>query len=136
VSEDDSRGGDGGDDYKVGNKRPPKHTRFKPGASGNPRGRPKGSIGLRGHIAKQFKQTVAVTRNGRPAKMRKDALIAQRLVDSAIKGDLKATLATLRLEDEGAIVASKDPPESASEPLNKENMRFILERLRGLVEEE
>ena len=30
-------------DYKVGYKRPPLHTRFQKGQSGNPRGRPKGS---------------------------------------------------------------------------------------------
>jgi hypothetical protein len=28
-------------DYEVGYRRPPKHTRFKPGQSGNPLGRPK-----------------------------------------------------------------------------------------------
>ena len=28
--------------YKVGYKRPPVSTRFKPGSSGNPKGRPKG----------------------------------------------------------------------------------------------
>ncbi|MEP2987908.1 MAG: DUF5681 domain-containing protein [Parasphingorhabdus sp.] len=29
------------DDYDVGKNKPPKHTRFKPGKSGNPKGRPK-----------------------------------------------------------------------------------------------
>jgi hypothetical protein len=31
------------DDEKVGYKRPPKATQFKPGKTGNARGRPKGS---------------------------------------------------------------------------------------------
>ena len=30
-------------DYEVGYGKPPSHTRFKPGESGNPRGRPRGS---------------------------------------------------------------------------------------------
>lgn len=30
-----------GDQYEVGYKKPPKNTRFKPGQSGNPNGRPK-----------------------------------------------------------------------------------------------
>ncbi len=35
------------EDYRVGNKRPPRHSQFKPGVSGNPKGRRKGSVNLR-----------------------------------------------------------------------------------------
>jgi len=35
-----------GSDYEVGYGRPPAHTRFKAGKSGNPKGRPKGARGL------------------------------------------------------------------------------------------
>jgi hypothetical protein len=119
----------------VGDKRPPKHTRYKPGVSGNPKGRPKGSVGLRGLIAKQLKQMVTVTRNGLQVQMRKDALIARQLVDAAVKGDLKAMFATLRLEEEATVAASVGNAEAAFEPPNKENLRFIAARLRGLIEE-
>ena len=34
---------DGARDYKVGYKKPPLHSRFKKGQSGNPRGRPRGA---------------------------------------------------------------------------------------------
>jgi hypothetical protein len=37
-------------DYEVGYGKPPKETRFKPGQSGNPRGRPKGSKNKTSHI--------------------------------------------------------------------------------------
>jgi hypothetical protein len=30
-------------DSRVGYKRPPQHSKFKPGQSGNPKGRPKGA---------------------------------------------------------------------------------------------
>ena len=42
-SGDTSKGQKAGGDYAVGYGRPPKATQFKPGRSGNPRGRPKGA---------------------------------------------------------------------------------------------
>ena len=115
--------------------RPPKHTRYKPGISGNPKGRPKGSVGLRGLIVKQLKQMVTVTRNGLQVQMRKDVLIARQLVDAAVKGDLKAMFATLRLEEEATVAASAGNAETTFEPPNKEDLRFIAARLRGLLED-
>jgi hypothetical protein len=35
-------------DDEVGYGKPPKHGQFKPGKSGNPRGRPRGAHGLKG----------------------------------------------------------------------------------------
>src|SRR5271154_925175 len=87
-------------DYEVGDRHPPKHSRFKPGQSGNPKGRPKGSVNLRTRITQQLRQPVTVTRNGRPVKMRKVDLIALQIVDSAAKGNLQAVQLAVRLDDE------------------------------------
>jgi hypothetical protein len=122
-------------DYEVGDKRPPKHTQFKPGVSGNPKGRPKGSVNLRTRVTQQLHQTVTVTRNGRPVKMRKGDLIALQIVDAAAKGDLKATMLAVRLDDEAAVALSKSSTEEAFALPNSENLRFILNRLTGLVGE-
>ena len=50
------------EDYRVGNKRPPRHTQFKPGVSGNPKGRRKGSVNLRTRVQRRLRKTVVVTR--------------------------------------------------------------------------
>lgn len=123
-------------DYEVGDRRPPKHSQFKPGVSGNPRGRPKGSINLRTRVTQQLRKVVTVTRNGRQVKMCKADLIAHQIVDTAAKGDLKAAVLAVRLDDEASIVASRaSTDEETFELPNRENLRFIANRLSGLLAE-
>jgi hypothetical protein len=135
MSSDDETYGGQARDYEVGDRRPPKHSQFKPGVSGNPKGRPKGSINLRTRINQQLGKTVTVTRNGRPVKMPKGDLIALQIVDSAAKGDLKAAMFAVRLDDEAGAAASKGSTEEAFDLPNRENLRFIADRLKGLLGE-
>jgi hypothetical protein len=46
--------------YSVGFKRTPKHTRFKKGKSGNPRGRPKGALNVATILRKALAAPVKV----------------------------------------------------------------------------
>ena len=134
-SGDERYSGQPAPDYEVGDRRPPKHSQFKSGVSGNPRGRPKGSINLRTRVTQQLRQMVTVTRNGRPVKMRKADLIALQIVDTAAKGNLKAAVLAVRLDDEANIAASRAPAEETFELPNRDNLRFIAERLSGLLVE-
>ncbi len=135
MSGDDETDDAAGPAYEVGPGRPPKHTQFRPGASGNPKGRPKGSVNMRTRVTHQLRQWVTITRNGQKVKIRKADLIALQIVDAAAKGDLKAAMAAVRLDDEAAIALSKDSSEEAFVQPTQENLRFILNRLSGLVGE-
>jgi len=122
-------------DYEVGPRRPPKHSQFKKGVSGNPKGRPKGSVNLRTAVSRRLRENATVTRNGRQEKMPKAELIALQIVDAAAKGDLKAATFVARLDDEAAAAVAQASSEEAFKTPDKENLRFIRKRLDGLIGE-
>jgi Family of unknown function (DUF5681) len=73
--------------YKVGNKKPPLHTRFKPGQSGNPKGRSKGCSNFVATLLKEFHKPVSATINGKPIKVTNAQLFVSALVkDGIMKG--------------------------------------------------
>jgi hypothetical protein len=78
------------DDDEVGYGKPPKHTRFKKGQSGNASGRPNGARNLNTAIAKVMKTKVTVRKGTRTLEMFAVDAIANRLLQRALEGDLKA----------------------------------------------
>jgi hypothetical protein len=71
----------------VGYGRPPTDTRFKPGKSGNKRGRPPGRANAKGTIARVINETVPVREGDRTRKMTKLEAVLQAHTMKAIKGD-------------------------------------------------
>jgi Family of unknown function (DUF5681) len=70
-----------GEEYKVGRGRPPTATRFHPGKSGNPRGRPKGRKTLISFVRAALEQPVGfITENGVKRPMSAKELMARNLV--------------------------------------------------------
>lgn len=77
-------------DYEIGYRRPPKHTRFKPGQSGNPKGRRKGAKNLKTDLAEELRETLIVTEGGQRRRVSKQRAMVKSLVARAIKGDPRA----------------------------------------------
>lgn len=82
---------------RAGYGKPPKHTRFKKGTSGNPRGRPPGAMGFSQWVERELRQTAEITLNGRKRRASHSEILAIRLVSMAMSGDLRAMKTLLEL---------------------------------------
>lgn len=83
--------------YDVGDCKPPVHTRFQKGQSGNPKGRPKGARNLKTDLAEELAERVSITENGRQRKVSKQRLVLKSQVAKAIKGDTRAADLVVRM---------------------------------------
>ena len=80
----------GSGSYEVGRGRPPRATRWRPGQSGNPKGRPKGAKSLSRHLKEALDRTIAIQERGKNRKITTREAIAITLVKRALQGDPKA----------------------------------------------
>src|SRR6267378_69803 len=77
-------------DYEVGYGKPPRHTRFTKGQSGNPRGRPPGAKNLKTLLSEALNEPIIVTENGGHRKITKREAIVTQLVNRSATADLRA----------------------------------------------
>jgi hypothetical protein len=92
----------------VGYGRPPKATRFAPGRSGNPRGRPKGARTIGAILQGVVRQKITVTENGRTRRVPALEGMLRRLVNDGLRGEAGAMKLLLSLVDRYG-----DSPEAA-----------------------
>jgi Family of unknown function (DUF5681) len=86
--------------YKVGKGRPPLATRWKPGQSGNPRGRPRGTKNLMTLFNEVLDRKLKVQENGKARLITGREAIVIRVFNAALKGDPKALTFILGIEPE------------------------------------
>jgi Family of unknown function (DUF5681) len=114
-------------DYEVGYGKPPSHTRFVEGQSGNPRGRPPGAKNMKTLLTKALNELVVVTDNGGRRKVSKRAAIVTQLVNRSAKADFKAIQILLGMIRD--IESDSDP--HSSDPTFTEADQHIIQRIQA-----
>jgi hypothetical protein len=76
---------------KVGYGRPPKHTRWKKGHSGNPSGRPKSAADFTSDVLAELKEVIQVNEGGKVKRITKRRALIKALTTGGIKGDTRAS---------------------------------------------
>ncbi len=84
-------------DYEVGYCKPSKLTQFKPGESGNPKGRPKGSKNLSTVLQDMLDQDVIITEGNKQITVSMLEALVKGLLANSIKGKAGATNTAFKL---------------------------------------
>jgi Family of unknown function (DUF5681) len=120
-----------GEKRGVGYKRPPQHGRFKPGQSGNPRGRQKGLRNLATDVKRMLQEPIKVTVGGKERRLSSQEAALKRLREMALKGDARALDRMLALAQ---WHNGDESSEAAGAPLEEEDQAilddYVLERAR------
>jgi hypothetical protein len=114
-------------DYEVGYGRPPLHTRFEPGRSGNPRGRPSRSKNLSTLLSEALNEPVIFVENGRRRTIDKRQAIVTQFVNRSAKGDLKALQILLPMLRD---IENRGDHGSADAEVLTESDRQIIQRIK------
>jgi len=88
-------------------RNPPEHSRFKPGQSGNPLGRPKKRKSVADELNEELNVVIPVREGTRTIEMTKARAIARELLRLAMGGDLRA--ATIVVSCAGRLSNSDEP---------------------------
>ena len=94
--------------YAVGYGRPPTHTRFKKGQSGNPNGRRKGQKNMASIVAAVLNRPVTIRFDNKAGRVSSLEASLHSLQMKAIKGDVKAGALMIGLAEKHGLLNRKE----------------------------
>ena len=117
-------------DYQVGYGKTPVETRFKPGLSGNPKGRPKGLQSVGTLLRKALLTRVTLQENGHSRHITVQEVIIRGVVNDAAKRDHKAIRVLFALLERHLV---PEDTENASGGIQSEDRAIIEDFLARQV---
>ncbi len=118
------------DTEKVGYCRPPRATRFRPGRSGNPRGRPRKPKPVQDLLATELRRRVVIRENGREQRIPKLELVMKRLVNDAIQGNHPAVRLLIDLIKVAEESSDQGLVDRTMDELNAEDREILARYVR------
>jgi Family of unknown function (DUF5681) len=129
----DASGDEG--EYRVGRGKPPLHTRFQKGRSGNPAGPRKKDLAAL--LLAALNETTTVNTDGHPRRITKREAIVGQLVDRSAGADISAIkLLIAMLKDIEKKVAPPPDPAAQTRPLGRSDAAIVASlttRLRRMI---
>lgn len=114
-------------DYKIGKGRPPRHSQWEKGISGNPGGKKKGTLNLETTFREALLRPVTVSMDGEKKVISVLEALVMRLLDAGMKGDIKAINSILdRIE--GLISSDRKQDNETSEEDIEILQRVLVQR--------
>jgi len=112
--------------YRVGYRKPPKHTQFRKGLSGNPKGRPRVNHDISALVEKELVRRIEITEGGQQKRVSQLKAMMRTLIEKAARGDVPSI--KLVLEELRKAQATSSAPIEQEVTLDLETLREAADR--------
>jgi Family of unknown function (DUF5681) len=119
------------DDHIARYQRPPRKGWFKPGQSGNRRGRPKGSKNIRTYVNEHLNKKIPIIESGKTREVPRAEAIAIQLVNQAAKGEPKGLAAVMSFTRESDAAVSELRPNVLARAADAAVLEDVIARIRA-----
>ena len=110
--------------YEIGYGKPPKHTRFKPGHSGNPGGRPRGQRNFGTAVRDAVNRKITMREGERTRNVSKMDGIIEVTLNKALQGDFKAVAAFIQFARSAGLM-DEEAEQTSTESISAEDEAIL-----------
>jgi hypothetical protein len=123
---------DNDDSYEIGYGKPPRASRFAPGESGNPKGRPKGSKNLATVVLRESRQRVRVNGPQGSRTVTKLEAAVMQIGNKAAQGELRAARELFNLVQRSEVELGSAANGPSFQEADERVLQNLLRRFDGL----